>query len=80
MQDFVSIIENDEVKKFAELLKQVDSKEIRITDIMTSDGLTLLHAVTNKNAQKCFNTLILEIKQRYQLMKNFESMLVTYIN
>ena len=80
MQNFVAVVENDEVKKFEELIKDLDDDQMRITDIMTTDGLTLLHAVTNKNAQKCFNTLLLEIKQRYQHAAYFESTLVAYIN
>lgn len=35
-------------------------------DLITPDGMTLLHVCTQKNSQKCFNQVLITIKEKHK--------------
>lgn len=60
------MIEVDDNKQLAKALEEVITHpKIKVYDLISPDGMTLLHLCTQKNAQKCFNLVLIQVKMHY---------------
>ena len=51
-----------------------------ITDLINTEGQTLLHLCALNNMQKPFNTIMLAVKEKYQNDKGFKEKLKAWVN
>ena len=80
VESLEEVIEQENLGELKKWLKEViDDETLTLYDLITPDGMTLLHICTQKNATRSFNLILTEIKNQYSSQEGYHQTLKRWV-